>query len=315
MSMILDALKRAKEEGDSPVEVPSIDSTQELTVKEPPSTNALKYLAFGIGLGVLITAGVLVTRNEPPAPDSAVAPQNEKVILPKSTSPQVKALPRALEPARPVTTGNDRTQGSAQNRTQVAELYRVAEATPLSDSAAPALAGAKDSAAVPVSNPPDDAKSGQLAQSSASAPNSASSVPLPKVPSDSNSDLVSMADAAPPAGESDQGVIDPNSLPLDIAAVVKRVQAELGKPALVSHATPLLENLSQQTKNAIPSVMYTVHDWQPAGRSRVTLNGSALSEGQQLNGFKVDEILTDSVILSYRGTEFRLRALNSWVNL
>ena len=315
MSMILDALKRAKEEGDSPVEVPSIDSTQELTVKEPPSTNALKYLAFGIGLGVLITAGVLVTRNEPPAPDSAVAPQNEKVILPKSTSPQVKALPRALEPARPVTTGNDRTQGSAQNRTQVAELYRVAEATLLSDSAAPALAGAKDSAAVPVSNPPDDAKSGQLAQSSASAPNSASSVPLPKVPSDSNSDLVSMADAAPPAGESDQGVIDPNSLPLDIAAVVKRVQAELGKPALLSHATPLLENLSQQTKNAIPSVMYTVHDWQPAGRSRVTLNGSALSEGQQLNGFKVDEILTDSVILSYRGTEFRLRALNSWVNL
>ena len=132
MSMILDALKRAKEEGDSPVEVPSIDSTQELTVKEPPATSALKYLAFGIGLGVLITAGVLVTRNEPPAPDSAVAPQNEKVILPKSVSPPAKALPRALEPARPVTTGNDRTQGSAQNRTQVAELYRVAEDTPLS---------------------------------------------------------------------------------------------------------------------------------------------------------------------------------------
>ena len=183
MSMILDALKRAKEEGDSPVEVPSIDSTQELTVKEPPATNALKYLAFGIGLGVLITAGVLVTRNEPPAPDSAVAPQNEKVILPKSISPPAKALPRALEPARPVTTGNDRTQGSAQNRTQVAELYRVAEDTPLSDSAAPALTVAKGSGAPPVSNPPDDAKSGQLAQSSASAPNSASSVPLPKVPS------------------------------------------------------------------------------------------------------------------------------------
>ena len=311
MSMILDALKRAKEEGDSPVEVPSIDSTQELTVKEAPSTNALKYLALGIGLGVLITAGVLVTRNLHPAQDSASAPQNEKVIPPKSTPPPAKTLPRALEPARPVTTGNDRTQASTQNRTQVAELYRAVEDRPLSDGAAPALAGAKDSGAVPVSNPPDDAKSGQLAQSSASAPNSASSVPLPKVPSDS----VSMAEAAPPAGESDQGVIDPNSLPLDIAAVVKRVQAELGKPALVSHATPLLENLSQQTKNAIPSVMYTVHDWQPAGRSRVTLNGSALSEGQQLNGFKVDEILTDSVILSYRGTEFRLRALNSWVNL
>lgn len=313
MSMILDALKRAREEGDSPVEVPSIDSTHELTVKEAPSTNALKYLALGIGLGVLITAGVLVTRNLHPAQDSASAPQNEKVIPPKSTPPPAKALPRALEPARPVTTGNDRTQGSTQNRTQVAELYRAVEDRPLSDSAAPALAGAKDSGAVPVSNPPDDAKSRRLAQSSASAPNSASSVLPPKVPSDSDS--VSMADAAPPAGESDQGVIDANSLPLDIAAVVKRVQAELGEPALVAHATPLLENLSQQTKNAIPSVMYTVHDWRPTGSSRVTLNGSALSEGQQLNGFKVEEILNDSVILSYRGTEFRLRALNSWVNL
>ncbi len=313
MSMILDALKRAREEGDSPVEVPSIDSTHELTVKEAPSTNALKYLALGIGLGVLITAGVLVTRNLHPAQDSASAPQNEKVIPPKSTPPPAKTLPRALEPARPVTTGNDRTQASTQNRTQVAELYRAVEDRPLSDGAAPALAGAKDSGAVPVSNPPDDAKSGRLAQSSTSAPNSASSVPLPKVPSDSDS--VSMADAAPPAGESDQGVIDANSLPLDIAAVVKRVQAELGEPALVAHATPLLENLSQQTKNAIPSVMYTVHDWRPTGSSRVTLNGSALSEGQQLNGFKVEEILNDSVILSYRGTEFRLRALNSWVNL
>lgn len=313
MSMILDALKRAREEGDSPVEVPSIDSTHELTVKEAPSTNALKYLALGIGLGVLITAGVLVTRNLHPAQDSASAPQNEKVIPPKSTPPPAKALPRALEPARPVTTGNDRTQGSTQNRTQVAELYRAVEDRPLSDGAAPALAGAKDSGAVPVSNPPDDAKSRRLAQSSASAPNSASSVLPPKVPSDSDS--VSMADAAPPAGESDQGVIDANSLPLDIAAVVKRVQAELGEPVLVAHATPLLENLSQQTKNAIPSVMYTVHDWRPTGSSRVTLNGSALSEGQQLNGFKVEEILNNSVILSYRGTEFRLRALNSWVNL
>ena len=287
MSMILDALKRAREEGDSPVEVPSIDSTHELMVKEPPSTNALKYLAFGIGLGVLITAGVLVTRNEAPAPDSAVAPQKEKVILPKSISPPAKALPRALEPARPVTTGNDRTQGSAQNRTQVAALYSGVEDRPTPDSASPVVTVATDPRAAPVSNVAGDAEGGALAQSSALASGLASDVTAP----------------------------DPNSLPLDIAAVVKRVQAELGEPALAAHATPLLENLSQQTKNAIPSVMYTVHDWQPAGRSRVTLNGSALSEGQQLNGFKVDEILTDSVILSYRGTEFRLRALNSWVNL
>ena len=315
MSMILDALKRAKEEGDSPVEVPSIDSTHELRVKQPLSTNALKYLALGIGLGLLIIIGALMTRNGHPAQDSAMTPLNEKVIPPKSTPPPAKALPRALESARPVTTGNDRTAGGAQNRTQVAELYRAAEDTPFSDSAAPTLSVAKDPGAAPESNPPDEADGGQLAQSSALAPDSAAGVAMPGHPSAADSDVVSREDTTLSAGEPDRGLIDPDALPLDIAAIVKRVQAELGEPALVAHATPLLEDLSQQTKNAITSVMYSVHDWQPAGSSRVTLNGSVLSEGQQLNGFKVEEILTDSVILSYRGTEFRLRALNSWVNL
>mgnify|MGYP003845772661 FL=1 len=50
--------------------------------------------------------------------------------------------------------------------------------------------------------------------------------------------------------------------------------------------------------------------------SSVTLNGKAVKlGGSPLAGLKVDEILPDSVILTYRGTQFRLRALNSWVNL
>jgi type II secretory pathway component PulC len=37
--------------------------------------------------------------------------------------------------------------------------------------------------------------------------------------------------------------------------------------------------------------------------------------GNPVNGVKIEEILPDSVVLSYQGTQFRLRALNSWVNL
>jgi hypothetical protein len=48
----------------------------------------------------------------------------------------------------------------------------------------------------------------------------------------------------------------------------------------------------------------------------VVLNGKELRPGgQPASGVKVVEILPDSVVLDYRGTEFRLRALNSWVNL
>jgi hypothetical protein len=57
-----------------------------------------------------------------------------------------------------------------------------------------------------------------------------------------------------------------------------------------------------------------VHDW--AGEnSRVVLNGEAMQVGDRRGGFTVLEILADSVVVSWGGTEFRLRALNSWVNL
>ena len=61
-------------------------------------------------------------------------------------------------------------------------------------------------------------------------------------------------------------------------------------------------------------MIYSVHDW--AGEnSRVVLNGEAMQAGDRRGGFTVLEILADSVVLSWGGTEFRLRALNSWVNL
>jgi hypothetical protein len=37
--------------------------------------------------------------------------------------------------------------------------------------------------------------------------------------------------------------------------------------------------------------------------------------GSPVPGMKIEEILPDSVVLNYQGTQFRLRALNSWVNL
>lgn len=103
--------------------------------------------------------------------------------------------------------------------------------------------------------------------------------------------------------------------PVDLESVLRQAQAEWGEPALLPHPTALLESLSQQTKDRIPSVIYSVHDWQSTGRSTVVINGKRLAAGQREGGFLVREILEDSVILSWGGTDFRLRALNSWINL
>jgi hypothetical protein len=109
---------------------------------------------------------------------------------------------------------------------------------------------------------------------------------------------------------------DSEEQPLDVAALLEKAQRELGQNALEPHPAPMLEDLSQQKKNAIPSIMYLQHDWSGMGStSSVVLNGTTLSEGQRAGAIAVQEILSDSVILKWRDTEFRLRALNSWVNL
>ena len=47
----------------------------------------------------------------------------------------------------------------------------------------------------------------------------------------------------------------------------------------------------------------------------MTLNQRRLREGERVGAIEVIEILSDSVILKINGVVFRLRALNTWVNL
>lgn len=129
------------------------------------------------------------------------------------------------------------------------------------------------------------------------------------------------ANSSPVAGIEEEPAFDPRAMTaddgedsIDIAELVRRAQEAMGEKPVSAHPTALLENLSQRQKNAIPTVIYSVHDW--AGEnSRVVLNGEAMQVGDRRGGFTVLEILADSVVLSWGGTEFRLRALNSWVNL
>ena len=103
---------------------------------------------------------------------------------------------------------------------------------------------------------------------------------------------------------------------VDIEKLVEQAQAELKDASLTEHAVPLLSSLSQHTKDGIPTLLYQRHDYSgDPGRSSVVINGKTLRAGASAGGIKVEEILPDSVVLEVKGTRFRLRALNSWVNL
>ena len=103
--------------------------------------------------------------------------------------------------------------------------------------------------------------------------------------------------------------------PIDLATAMQQAARAAGESTLVPHPVVLLENLSQQQKDRVPTIVYSDHVFAASDIASVELNGKRMLAGQQAGGIEVVEILTDSVILRAGGSEFRLRALNTWVNL
>ena len=104
---------------------------------------------------------------------------------------------------------------------------------------------------------------------------------------------------------------------VDIDQILQQAREEVENASLDDHPVPFLADLSQQTKDGIPTLYYQRHDYSSdTNLSTIVLNGTPVKAGgSPLPGMKVEEILPDSVVLNYRGTQFRLRALNSWINL
>lgn len=79
---------------------------------------------------------------------------------------------------------------------------------------------------------------------------------------------------------------------------------------------PLLVQMSPRFQNAIPNIDYEVHVYAKSNNAGfVRLNGKIMKIGADvMPGLKVIAILQDSLVLDYKGTQFRLLALNSWMN-
>ena len=118
---------------------------------------------------------------------------------------------------------------------------------------------------------------------------------------------------APPTADAESAA--GNSLPVD--AILTAVQQELAAPPRDHDPTPLVQDLPQDTRDALPSIFFSNHSWSNQGMDKhVTLNGELLREGDMvMPDVRLVEIMPEYIVLEFRGTRFRLRALNSWVNL
>lgn len=126
-----------------------------------------------------------------------------------------------------------------------------------------------------------------------------------------------LASTATSASGADSEADNPqqSETPIDVEAVLRQVQRESRNAALEAHPVPFLADQSKQFRDSVPTLMYQGHDFRGDSASTVRINGTTLRPGQRSRGVELREILTDSVILRYNNTDFRLRALNSWVNL
>ncbi len=295
MSLILDALNRSERERRAGDEVPNL-ATEHYTGAAGTGSGWRQQLLWAALAAALLVIGWLVWERfgaEPGTAELTTAEQSAAMpAAPTATSaPQVVAEP-AVNKAPTVAV-------AAQTDTANAD----AETETVAEPPEPVVAEPAVSADVI-----DLYKQGGSGADAAPAPAPAESAPVEVAPPAEPEPVTETATvAAPPVSEES----------LDIEALVARAENELENARLAEHPAPFLADLSQQKKNQIPTLMYSRHDYaSDAKASAVTINGKSLRAGGTAGGgVRVVEVLPDSVVLSHQGTEFRLRALNSWVNL
>ncbi len=275
MSLILDALNRSRQDSEQVPGLASIHSVE-------PETTDLSWLpwllVFVLALAVLAIGWLLFDR----VPQSQSAPATVPSAVTIPAAPAVQGQPENSLPAAPPAAVPARVQ--VQARQTVTTPPPAQPAPTLVDANVTALYQQRDSAL-----PPEPAAIKPRQQPAAA-------VRQPQVQQ--------------PAGTGQQEEA------VDIEALVEKARAELADARLAESEVPFLSTLSQQTKDAIPTLMYQRHDYaRDSASSSVVINGKTLRVGGSAAGVKVAEILPDSVVLEYQGKRFRLRALNSWVNL
>ena len=303
MSLILDALRRSENGGAAMSPQPSLP-------EHHPSGLDKKWLGglFVACAGLGIAAGWLMRGDTTdPANTEQIAFTVSRSLssgeggAPSAPTPAAAALTtrRTELPASPLqasTTGESEaapTQDNVTADTAEADNERIAALHQQMWSDAASLAEAKGEGAERNAAPSLAAQQREVAVQSEAVSATASS------------------DASPSAS-SDAPSIAP---PIDLVAAIERAAREVGEPNLVPHPTVLLENLSQQQKDQIPTIVYTEHVYAEGAAPSVELNGQRLRPGQRFGAITVEDILVDSVILRVNGVSFRLRALNTWVNL
>ncbi|MBT5489073.1 MAG: GspB domain-containing protein [Halieaceae bacterium] len=308
MSLILDALKRSGQT-DSPISHAPTDSHHSAGAMRLRPVMAALLLGALLGAGVVAWFSLL-------SPDDASSSGSLASPLGPMNSGQPGASAAVDQPQRLNPSSTDQVPSTqAESRLIVDSSMRgIAAASPetLTPSGLVDTGPTETARAVAELN-------AQMWSDSASAAVEAPDGAPDSVPDRVPARAASESEAAQlpetrsaPSEAAGLGLIPP---PIDLEKAIAEAARAVGEQSLVPHAATMIENLSQQQKDDIPTLIYSVHDYQTDGSAAVELNGQRLKIGQRAGQVMVRDILIDSVILENSGVTFRLTALNSWINM
>lgn len=308
MSMILDAIKRSKEAREGGGSVPSLDTEHYVAPDQPIWKKAVFKLGSLATVGVMVVVLTVWYSSDPDGSDTSVAKGGDSVEgaaeekVGDAVAATLKDIASNARSQKPFTSSTPVSGSSAQDKSSQRSSGDMRGSRPI---------------VIPIetqpaknSGPNVEALSSLYAAMNEEAAATLDSPTASEAQSEAASDAV---DQATEVSEASDGVEDGSAV--DFAEILAQAQKELGVQPLVESSEPLLETLSQQTKDQIPSLIYSEHNYSANGRSEVVLNGQSLTERQRAGPFTVVEILPDSVILRWRETQFRVRARNSWINM
>ncbi len=329
MSLILDALNRSRQDANP---VPGLATHHPVEAVSAEGRQLLLWAVLAVALAVI--AWLVMERFSAPPPAAAdigapVAELSKNIgsavtsVTSELQARATAAAPAVAEPAlaTAVTTAPLQTpEPAATALTLPVELPETLVATAPAPSSAPRpaqVAAAPAAGALTLTTQESDAVA-QLYQNRELQKDPVMPEPTVRTKSAEQSRTDMLLEQARAQGAmADPSTVARSDQSDDLDKILNQAREELENASLDDHPVSFLSSLSQQVKDDIPTLYYQRHDYSSdTSVSSVVLNGATVKAGgSPLPGMQVEEILPDSVVLNYRGTQFRLRALNSWVNL
>ena len=328
MSLILDALKKAEtERNGAPTAAPI---SGEITSPEENSKPVKIWQWLGVGIfliGVISLGYILLFRSDTELTDTAVTPESQSNVSHGRPSSDIsKSTPLPSAPAPIITPTPILTPTPTMMVEQTTEaLAPTIDSPTIAVNTTPAPEAAAEQE--PISNPREEVSVGENSPAEIAKQQLIKSMYEPEQGEEiQTSELKSIA-------ESDEELPDnikklyaeeeaaasaksPKKITKETTSSPPSAVIDVNTESVSAYSNvKLIKELPFSTQEDIPTLMYTEHNYVGKTGNSIVINGKRAKEGGSIgSGIRVEQILEDGLLLRKGNYQFKMFALNSWLN-